>query len=404
MLFRQAVAALVIGAILVTGAAALTRDSAAAGELSGDLPSAGGVALVSWSGGSTSELVDDALAAGCRLGSVWSFPNGFPVGYLAGAPDFVNSAHFALYPGGEMPEGPILVVCERSSGSPVVYRSAQFDVEVTHGVVYAQGLSHAEWGSAQSSTVDLTLDVYEPTTAAATPRPAIILIHGGGFRFGTSRNGAFVNAANYFASRGWVAFSINYRLADAHGTVPDDWVSSNSAYAAIRDAKAAVRWVRAHAEMYGLDPERITAQGGSAGGIAALAVGASDDADYRDELTLEEDWTLATTNRQQSSRVATVVDHWGSLSAVNALKFFDGRSRIDSSDPPTIILHGTEDSVVPYAAGVEVRDAYEAAGISVAFHPIPGAGHSPWNAQIDGRSQNSIVRDFIVKHQDLELR
>ena len=60
--------------------------------------------------------------------------------------------------------------------------------------------------------------------------------------------------------------------------------------------------------------------------------------------------------------------------------------------------------MVPYDAGIAVRDAYQNAGIPVELHPLPGAGHSPWDATVDGRSQNAVAFDFIVKHQDLEVR
>lgn len=113
-----------------------------------------------------------------------------------------------------------------------------------------------------------------------------------------------------------MAFSINYRLADQFGTVPNDWVSSQAAYVSVRGTKATVRWVRANAATYGLDPDRITAEGGSAG---AIALGASNEADYRDELSIEDDPTLGSTSLDRSGRVAIVVDHWGSLSAINAL-------------------------------------------------------------------------------------
>jgi len=401
---RHGLATLAIGAVLAVAGTLLATRTASAGELSGKLPPQGGVALVTWSGGATTDIVSAARAGGCGIQSIWSFPSGFPVGYLVGAPDFVNVAHLAHYPGGQMPAGPILAVCERVEVAPVVYHDAQFTVGVTSNVVYGRGLTHTALGVGAGTPVDLTLDVYRPTAAATTPRPAIVIIHGGSFRGGTSLNGGIVDAARYYAARGWVAFSINYRLADDYGTVPANWSGSTSAYPAIRDAKAAIRWVRANATAYGLDADRITAMGGSAGAISALALGASDDGDYRDELTLEEDWTLATTNPGRTARVATVVDHWGSLSAINALRYYDGRERISANDAPTIIFHGTDDSVVPHSRGIEVRDAYLAAGIPVVLHSMQGVRHSDWNALVNGRSQHAVAIDFIALHQDLDLR
>jgi pectinesterase len=106
---------------------------------------------------------------------------------------------------------------------------------------------------------DLKLDLYLPAANGTAPRPAIVFVHGGGWRAGVRAN--FAPMAIRMAERGYVAASISYRL------------SPEAPYpAAVIDAKAAVRWVRAHAADYGIDPGRIAIAGGSAGGqIAALA-------------------------------------------------------------------------------------------------------------------------------------
>ncbi|MCS0630283.1 alpha/beta hydrolase [Telluria mixta] len=105
---------------------------------------------------------------------------------------------------------------------------------------------------------DLKLDLYLPVAGTTAPRPAIVFVHGGGWRTGVRAN--FAPMAIRMAERGYVAATISYRL------------SPEAPYpAAIHDAKAAVRWVRAHAGEYGIDPGRIAIAGGSAGGqIAAL--------------------------------------------------------------------------------------------------------------------------------------
>lgn len=105
---------------------------------------------------------------------------------------------------------------------------------------------------------DLKLDLYVPAGDAPAPRPAIVFVHGGGWRAGVRAN--FAPMAIRMAERGYVTATISYRL------------SPEALYpAAVMDAKAAVRWVRAHATDYGIDPHRIAIAGGSAGGqIAAL--------------------------------------------------------------------------------------------------------------------------------------
>jgi len=293
---------------------------------------------------------------------------------------------------------------EPAPAAPTVHLDPTFEVQVTEAVVYGKALVHGEWG-ATGTAVDLTLDVYEPIDDGDAPHPAIIVIHGGGFRSNHSQTGSFPGISEYFASRGWVAVSINYRLSQEHGTFPADWPEGRGAvYTATRDASAAVRWLRDRADHYDIDTERITALGASAGAIVALALGSADEGDYRDEITIGEDWTLATTRLHQSSRVATVIDLWGSLSALTPLEVLDGESRINEGDAAVLIIHGTEDSVVPFASGVEVRRAMAEAGVPVELVALEGIGHSKFAALANERPQNDVTFDFIVEHQGLEVR
>jgi acetyl esterase/lipase len=396
-------AVLVAATILGVAFVLATPRSALAGELIGDIPADGGLALVTWSGGTTDEVVQAAALRGCALNATWSFASGFPVGFIVGAPTFVNRAYLSLHPGGNVQEGPMLLVCHRNQ--PVVYRDPTFEVRATEDIVYGKALVHPDWGAAESTVVDLTLDLYEPVGQnPGIARPAIVVIHGGGFSFNSSKTAVFVQTARYFASRGWVAISINDRLSGEHGTIPDGWNGSNAIYPAARDTKAAVRWLRDRAETYNVDTNRIAATGGSAGAILALMLGTVEESDFRDEISVEDDWTLGTTRLEQSSRVATIVDHWGSLSAVtDAERYSGGDSRVDGADAPVIIFHGTEDPLVPYSAGLAVVAAFSGAGIPYELHPIEGAGHSPWSTTIDGRAQNDFAFDFIAADQGLRI-
>src|SRR3989440_9153835 len=111
-------------------------------------------------------------------------------------------------------------------------------------------------------TVDgerLGLDVYRPAKKGQN-RPAVVVVHGGGWTQGDKA--LFAQQSNQLAQRGFVAFSVNYRLAPAH-PYP----------AAVQDVEAAVAWVRKHAKAYGVDPTRIGALGGSAGGHPACTRG-----------------------------------------------------------------------------------------------------------------------------------
>jgi acetyl esterase/lipase len=111
----------------------------------------------------------------------------------------------------------------------------------------------------------LTLDVYAPEGApeiAATGRPGVILIHGGGWGSGRAKD--LDTEGKLIAREGWVAFSINYRLADQS---EDPWPDE------LKDVQRATRWISAHAAEYGVDNQKLVAMGMSAGGHLALLLG-----------------------------------------------------------------------------------------------------------------------------------
>jgi acetyl esterase/lipase len=128
--------------------------------------------------------------------------------------------------------------------------------------------------------VALHFDVYAPAGDAVTNRPAVIWVHGGGFRNGSKANTAQV--AYEYAQRGYVTFSINYRLDPGNrcqdigdGTVTDPAEIARceaAILAAQHDAQAVVRWARANAAALGVDPGRIAMGGFSAGAVTALGV------------------------------------------------------------------------------------------------------------------------------------
>ncbi len=293
-----------------------------------------------------------------------------------------------------------------------VFAAATFEVRETEDVVFAQGLSHAVWGSGPGQPMDLTLDIFEPIGHEHPAKPVVVVIHGGGFTGGSSKHAALSAMARAFAERGWVAFSISYRLARDRGTLPANYPmlaggrqnQLRALYPACRDAKAAIRWIRAHAAEYGLHPEYITAIGGSAGSFIAVALGATDEGDCTTEIEPEMDHTLAGTHLEQSSRVATVIDHWGGIAIVTVLEAMGGPDRFDPTDAPISIVHGTEDPTVNFHQAEILRDLYQSTGVPYAFHPLEGQGHGPWGARVDGRTLTRLASDFIVEQQGLEVR
>ncbi len=223
----------------------------------------------------------------------------------------------------------------------------------------------------------LQLDLARPKTGDG-PFPAIVCIHGGGFRAG-SRQG-YDGLCIRLAEQGYLAVTVSYRLAPKY-QFP----------AAIHDVKAAVRWLRANARKYQIDPERIGVTGGSAGGHLAQFLGVT-----ADVKQFEGDGG----NAEQSSRVVCVVNYYGpsdftksygkSVDAAQVLPLWLGgdleqaRQKHILASPlnwvtpnaaPTLCIHGTEDKYVAHEQAVWLIDRLKAVGVEAQLLTLEGAGH-----------------------------
>jgi acetyl esterase/lipase len=249
---------------------------------------------------------------------------------------------------------------------------AQTPPSVAEDVVADRDIEYSAVGGRQ------TMDIVRPKATSSTPRPAVLLVHGGGFRAGTKES--YIPLAVKLAEHGYTAATITYRLSPR-----------NQFPAALQDAKAAVRFLRANAGKYGIDPDHIGALGGSAGGHLVLMLG----------LTAGvEDFEGSGPNRQQSSSVQCVVDEYGptdftqsyskSVDAAEVLPQFLGgdlnRNRlahirsspinwITPNAPPILAIHGTADPYVAYEQSLWLIEHLIAAGVPAELETITGAGH-----------------------------
>jgi acetyl esterase/lipase len=221
----------------------------------------------------------------------------------------------------------------------------------------------------------LQLDLAQP--AGDGPFPAVVCIHGGGFRAG--KRESWDKMCQQLASRGYVAVTITYRLAPDH-QFP----------AAVEDSKAAVRWVRANAAKYHVDPNRIAALGDSAGAHLALFLAVTNNVHDFD----------GDQNLGQSSAVQCAVSYYGpadftlsygkSVDAAEVLPLFLGgnlqqqpKRHIQASPlywvtpdaPPILLLHGTNDKYVNYEQATLLHDRLKAAQCDVELVTLEGAGH-----------------------------
>ena len=203
---------------------------------------------------------------------------------------------------------------------------------VASDIVYGQSPNHL--GEVEQHE----LDVIEPVGDTATGRAAVVWVHGGFFIRGSKTDAWYREAREQYARAGYVVFSINYRL---NPTLPEGLqgvIQSlrleeyiQEAKDAAEDAQAAVRWVRAHAADWGVDPNRIAISGHSAGGIISQMVG------FNSEHP-GDSGTPGVSSRPD----AVVSSAGGNLPLV--------LSDVDPGEPPMLLSHGLMDDIVPYPA------------------------------------------------------
>ena len=239
-----------------------------------------------------------------------------------------------------------------------------------------------------------TLDLYLPESDGTEAVPVVVLLHPGAFQMGDSSMEA--SYAQALVDRGIAAAAVNYRLS-GEATFP----------AGAQDVKAAVRWLRANAATYGLDPEHVGAWGQSAGGWFANMLGATGD-----QATVFDDDALG--NADESSAVQAVVSWFGptdfatmdeqaaetncpagqaqvhgtadspeSLWLGEAVDTSPATEQTDITAyvadaevlPSWYLAHGDSDCLVPGGQSAQLNDALEAAGATVTYEVLEGAGH-----------------------------
>ncbi|WP_228469142.1 alpha/beta hydrolase fold domain-containing protein [Paenibacillus sp. JNUCC31] len=272
-----------------------------------------------------------------------------------------------------------------------------------------------------------------PETAAAEPMPVIVYIHGGGWNHG-DRKQALNSICNYVLKRGYIGVSLDYRLTP-EAPFP----------AQIQDVKLAIRYLRAHAAQYNLDPSRIGVWGSSAGGHLAALLGTTGDMVAGDTVVLDTGATVEIPDLEgsggwpeYSDKVQAVADWYGpadftttfanNYSSVTALlgghRAFDvpEQARLampgtyaSSDDPPFWIRHGDADATIPYTDSVTFAGQLQSAGVPIVdLKIVPGQGHGftgtaseianaeAW-AFLDEHVKNRVVTEPIIfksNHED----
>ena len=210
---------------------------------------------------------------------------------------------------------------------------------------------------------DLNLFVYKPSEFDIKKKySCIVFFHGGGWNSGTPEQ--FQRQSRYFASRGMVAISVEYRIRNEHGTSPIQ---------AMEDAKSAIRFIRSNAKLFSINPNRIATAGGSAGGHLAAVAGNIDLFDNSDE-------DLTISSKPNLLILYNPVLHygrkWGWIDNPSNASPYDNLSE---GSPPTIILTGTEDKIVPVELIESYKKRMESIGSRCDLILYEGAEHAFFN-------------------------
>lgn len=217
-----------------------------------------------------------------------------------------------------------------------------------------------EYGTANGKR--LLLDAYVPQGRG--PRPAVVMIHGGGWRVGDKAS--WGPEAERLAARGWVAFSINYRL-DEPSVFP----------AEVDDVQAAVAWVRAHAGEYGVDTSRIAALGESAGGHLAAMLATLGEG--RGRIRVGAAWSppVDLTALAGSRGNAWVRPLFGCTQETcpETLAQASPVTHVDRRDAPLYLVNSTEE-LVPLSQSQALAERLKAAGVDYRLDVFPGNRHA----------------------------
>lgn len=215
---------------------------------------------------------------------------------------------------------------------------------------------------------ELKMHVFEPEGHLASDKsPAIVFFFGGGWSGGDPKQ--FFQQARYFADQGMVTMSADYRVKSRNKTTP---------FESVKDAKSAVRWIRQNSTELGIDASKIVASGGSAGGHVAACTGVINDAEEEGEDTAVS--SVPNAMILFNPVLDTTAKGYG-LSKVGEARqtAISPCHHVRAGIPPTLVLHGTADSTVPFENAERFVRLMKAAGNRCRLEAFDGQKHGFFN-------------------------
>jgi acetyl esterase/lipase len=259
-------------------------------------------------------------------------------------------------------------------------------------VLYSQSRDTIVYKQIDSTILTLVID-YPPGYNPEESYPALVFFFGGGWNGGSTDQ--FEPHASYFAQRGMICFRADYRVKSRHNTSP---------FESLKDAKSAIRFVREHAKELGVDPHRVVASGGSAGGHLAAATAlssayneGSDQLSYScvpDALVL----------------FNPVMDNgpggYGYERIGEAYKEFSPLHNIREGAPPTIMFLGTKDILIPVETAEYYKVVMEKVGSRCDLQLYEGQGHGFFNYRQFEIYKNTISKtnEFLISLEILPAK
>ncbi|MDR1010925.1 MAG: alpha/beta hydrolase [Opitutaceae bacterium] len=250
------------------------------------------------------------------------------------------------------------------------------------------------------------LDIYLPPETFARPVPAVLFIHGGGWRLGDKAGTREVKIATTLAARGYAVVSINYLLnvGERNEAARKTVLTSVAWPQNLHDCKSALRFIRKESARHGIDPNRIAVAGGSAGGHLAMLLGATANHAEFNKHGLYTD---------QSNAVSCILNFYGEYDISGRWSFcFAGKTprqtdanikaaspitHLDKNTPPMFITHGSADKTISVERSRLLAAHLSKLGVDYLYVEIGGAAHA-YDLEPQQMDLRPIVLAFLEKH------
>ena len=238
----------------------------------------------------------------------------------------------------------------------------------------------------------LYLHVFEPkTTIETAPTAAVVFFFGGGWTSGNPKQ--FYQQSEYLASRGMLAISAEYRTKNTYGTTP---------FECVEDGKSAIRWVREHAKELHIDPNKIVAGGGSAGGHVATCTAVIDGFENASEnLTIS---SVPNAVIGYNPVIDTTEKGYGAKKVKGRETEISPCHNVKSDLPPMLFFHGKKDTTVPFENADRFNRLMHEAGNKSELVAVENVGHGFFNGSFFRNSSDDKYYNLTMYHTDLFLQ